>query len=262
MSKRNLAVLMIAILAGAGCAVQPAAPELQPDLVTTGAETDARMRARIHTELAAGYFELGNLSVALEEINIALRIDSGYSPAYNVAGLIYTALKEDRLAEQNFNQALRINPSDSDAHNNYGWFLCQRGREKEAIRHFMEALRNPLYRTPDRSYVNAGLCSRRIADAVNAENYFQSALKANPNNPQALYNLADMAFARGDNDLSKAYLTRLVHISRPSAEVLWLGVRLGRRLGDRHAEESYALQLRTNFPESREARALLAGKYE
>jgi type IV pilus assembly protein PilF len=48
----------------------------------------------------------------------------------------------------------------------------------------------------------------------------------------------------------------------PSAEVLWLGVRVERKLGDRNSEESYALQLRNNFPNSSEARALLAGQYE
>jgi type IV pilus assembly protein PilF len=44
--------------------------------------------------------------------------------------------------------------------------------------------------------------------------------------------------------------------------MLWLGVRIERRLGDRNSEASYALQLRNRFPDSREARALLAGQYE
>jgi len=39
-------------------------------------------------------------------------------------------------------------------------------------------------------------------------------------------------------------------------------VRAARGLGDRDAEASYALQLRKNFPNSREARALAAGRYE
>jgi type IV pilus assembly protein PilF len=47
-----------------------------------------------------------------------------------------------------------------------------------------------------------------------------------------------------------------------TAEALWLGVRVERRLGDRNSEASYALQLRNKFPNSREARALVAGQYE
>ena len=257
----HLAVL-ICLLATAGCAVAPLQTEVRPDRDTSGAEAEERMRARVHTELAAGYFELGNMSVALEEANIALRADPAYSPAYNIAGLIYSALKEDRLAEQNFLQALRINALDSDSNNNYGWFLCQRKREAESIKYFFAALRNPLYQYPDRTYVNAGLCARRQGDLAGAEQHFLSALKLRPTHPQALYQAADLAYARGDYAVAKQHLQRLTQVAQASAEVLWLGLRIERRLGDRNSEESYAHRLRSNFPDSQEARALLAGEYE
>lgn len=257
---RAIAALLLVL--AAGCAVQPPQPEVRPERDTTGAESDERTRARIHTELAAGYYEFGNMSVALEEVNIALRSDPNYSPAYNVAGLVYSSLKEDRLAEQNFQQALRINPLDSDANNNYGWFLCQRKREAEALKYFADALRNPLYQNPDRTYVNAGICARQQGDLPAAEQYFQSALKMRPSQPQALYNLAELAYARGDFPLAKQHLDRLLKVTQPNAQVLWLGLRVERKLGDRSSEESYAYRLRTNFPQSREAQALLAGEYE
>lgn len=254
--------VLVLVFVLAGCAVEPVQEDVRPDRDTSGGEADARMRARLHTELAAGYYELGNMNIALEEANIALRADPAYSPAYNVAGLIYALLKEDQRAEQNFLQAIRVSPSDSDAHHNYGWFLCQRNRVPEALKHFQAALRNPLYQTPDRTYVNAGLCARQAGDAAAAEQYFQNALKLRPAQPQALYQAADLAFAKGDFEIAKRYLDRLSRVSQPSAEVLWLGVRVERRMGDRNSEESYAHRLRTNFPESKEARALLAGQYE
>lgn len=255
-------VILITLLITAGCAAQPAAPGIKPTADTTGSESDERLRARVHTELAGGYYELGNMSVALEEINIALRSDANYSPAYHVAGLIYAQLKDDRLAEQNFAQALRLNPLDSDANNNYGLFLCQRKREEEAIKHFLAALRNPLYQQADRTYVNAGLCARRRGDFAGAEEFFQNALKVQPNQPQALYQIADIAYARGDFPAAKTYLNRFTRVAATNAEVLWLGVRVERRLGDRTSEASYALQLTNNFPDSKETRALLAGQYE
>ena len=112
---------------------------------------------------------------------------------------------------------------------------------------------------PSASYVNAGVCSRRRGDVASAEDYFQRALKTRPGQPQALYQLADMSFARGDFRGAKAYLNRLTQVAVPNAEMLWLGVRVERRLGDRNAEASYALQLRNKFPDSKEARALAAG---
>jgi type IV pilus assembly protein PilF len=255
-------VVLIWLLVSTGCAVQPPNAEVRPDRDTTGAEADERMRARVHTELASGYYELGNMSVALEEANIALRADPGYSPAYNIAALIYSGLKEDRLAEENFLQALRINALDSDANNNYGWFLCQRKREEESIKYFLAALRNPLYRNPDRTYVNAGVCARRHGDLAGAEQYFISALKLSPAQPQALFQVADLAYSRGDYATAKRHLERLTQVSQANAEVLLLGLRIERKLGDRNSEESYAYRLRSNFPDSKEARALLAGQFE
>jgi type IV pilus assembly protein PilF len=264
---RALVSALVSATLAAGCVTQttttaPTQKSSQAPLSTAGEEEPARTRARVHTELAAGYYELGNMAVALEEVKHALRAEPDYGPAYNVAGLIYAELKEDRLAQENFQRALRIDPLDSDANNNYGRFLCDRKREAEAIKHFLAALRNPLYQTPERSYVNAGLCSRRRGDIGAAEDYFLKALKVRPTQPQALYQLADIAYLRGNFAQAKAYLVRLEPLAKPSAEMLWLALRIERKLGDRNAEASYGQQLRRQFPDSKEARALLAGRDE
>jgi type IV pilus assembly protein PilF len=260
---RNARKIVLALLiATAGCAGQPPSSEVKPQSDTTGSETDARARARVHTELAAGYFELGNMSVALEEVQIALRSDADYSPAHNIAAIIYSQLKEDGQAEQHYLQALRIDPLDSDANNNYGWFLCQRNREEEGIRYFMAAVRNPLYRNADRSYVNAGLCYRQRGDLAGAEQNFLAALKVRPTQLQALYQMGDLSYLRSDYAAARSYLMRFTQLAPATAEVLWLAVRTERRLGDRESEASYAQQLRNRFPDSKEARALLGGQYE
>lgn len=251
-------------LAVSACATQQQTDDaaLKSQSNTTGEETSDRARARIHTELAASYYDLGNMPVALEEVREALRADATYGPAHNVAGLVYGKLNEDRLAEDSFRRALAISPTDYNAHNNYGLFLCDRKREREAIDHFMAAVKNPLYSFPDRSYVNAGVCARRGGDVKSAEGYFQQALKLRPNQPQALYQMGDLAYARGDLLGARGYLNRVTQLVQANAEVLWLGLRVERQLGDRNAEASYALQLRNRFPDSAEARALAAGKYE
>ena len=252
-------VAFAALLALGGCAMPRSEPAFKPAVTTTGPENQTRDRARIHTELAAGYYEMGNMSVALEEVREALRAEPNYGPAYNVAGLIYADLKQDRFAHEHFQRALRIDPLDSDANNNYGRFLCDRKREDDAIRHFLAALRNPLYQTPERSYVNAGLCLRRRGDTAGAEDYFNKALKIRGGEPQALYQLADIAYGRKQYPVAKDYLIRLEKISPANPELLWLALRIERKLGDRNAAASYGTQLTRNFPQSKEARALLAG---
>jgi len=228
----------------------------------SAADTDEQSRARIHTDLAAGYLELGNYGVALQEAGEALKSDANYSPAFSVLGLVYMELHDDKAAEANFQRALRISPQDSDINNNYGWFLCQRKREPESIKYFLAALRNPLYATPDKSWVNAGVCARQAGDLAAADEYFMKALKLRPTQPQALLQLADMAYKRKNYPEAKSYLMRIHKEVEPTPELLWLSLRVERAIGDRNAEASIGFQLRKNFPESREARALAAGQFE
>lgn len=258
-SERAAAAALVSSLLLAACAQQP------PAQIPAGPgepQTQAQLRAKIHTELGAAYYSRGQLGVALQELNEALRSDTGYGPAYNVLGLVYAELGEYNLAEQNFSRALQINPNDSNAHNNYGWYLCQHGRENDAIQHFLQALKNPLYSTPEKSYVNAGFCARKAGDARRAEEYYERALRIQPSQPQALLGMAQMHYTDGRLPSAKGYLTRFMQLGQPDAESLWLGVRIERGLGDRDAEASYSSQLRNRFPQSKEAQALQSGKFE
>ena len=224
--------------------------------------TRSQASAKIHTELAAQYYERTQFGIALEEIAKALQAESGYAPAYNVRGLVHMALREDKEADEDFRHSLQLDINDSDAHNNYGWFLCQRGRERESIKQFMAALKNPLYTTPGKAYLNAGLCSKKAGEMKDAEEFLQRALILQPNMPEALMGLAELSFANGDLAGAKSSFMRFERSSAAflTSENLWLAVRIERGLGDKNAEESYSLQLRKRFPDARETQLLLYGK--
>jgi type IV pilus assembly protein PilF len=66
------------------------------------ASTDARSRAKIHTELGSLYFQDGNMAVALEESRIALLADSSYAPAHTLRALVHAYLRETEQAESDF----------------------------------------------------------------------------------------------------------------------------------------------------------------
>lgn len=251
--KQLLAVLLLI----AGCAGnQGSAP---PARSGQYGSTDAANSARIHTELGANYYSRRQYEVALDELGLALKAMPSYGPAHNILGLVYMELKEDAKAAQSFEQALRIDPNDSDANNNYGWFICQRGDPAKALPYFDAAQRNPLYSTPERALVNAGICSRKMNDQAGAEKYFRQALTIQPNHGQALYNLADMSYQRGKLEESRTYLGRYMRAVSPTPEALWLGIRTERRLGDRAVAASYASQLCRRFPDSQECQGLKSG---
>jgi len=46
-------------------------------------------------------------------------------------------------------------------------------------------------------------------------------------------------------------------LAAPSPEVLWLGIKIERVLGDKDNEASYAIQLRKQYPNSAETQLLL-----
>lgn len=252
--KKGLGVLVAAALL-AGCAGQP---------LDGGGEADSqsRERAKAFTDLAGAYYTRTQYKTALDELRKAITADSRYGPAYNIYGMIYMDLGEDKLAEDNFRRAIELDSKDSDAHNNYGWFLCTRGRYDEGLAQFSAAIRNPLYTQPELAMANAGLCAEKKGDIALAQANLAKALKLQPDSPNTVLKLAGLNFRQGRLTEAQRLLARHDELAPPSAESLWLGVRLERKLGDRAQEASYALQLRKRFPDSDEAQRMLTGRYE
>lgn len=238
------------------------ATQAASEVQASGGVGDPHTRAKLHTELGALYFQDGNMAVALDELKTAIAIAPSYAPAYNVRGLVRLYLREMELAEDDFKQALRLAENDPEVNNNYGWFLCQTNREKDSIAYFLRAIKNPLYQTPGRAYLNAGRCSQKVGELDAADDFLQKALRFLPDNPQALMQLAAINYQRGNYELARKHLSDIVRKVEPSAETLWLALRIERRLGDRSAEASYGNQLRRKFSGSPEYQELLKGNFE
>ena len=119
-------------------------------------ESEKKAGTVLHTQLAGAYYNRRQFKIAIDEANKALKANPNYAPAYNVLGLIYMDLHEDKLAKENFERALEIAPKDPETHNNFGWFLCQRMPEQadQAMKHFMAALKDSLYSTPEMANTN------------------------------------------------------------------------------------------------------------
>jgi type IV pilus assembly protein PilF len=225
---------------------------------------DPKYRAKIHTELAAAYYQAGNPAVALEEVRIALEADPDYVQAYSVRGLIRAQLKENAKAEEDFQRALRIAPKNPDVNNNYGWFLCETGQARQSIQYFLNAVKDPLYETPEVAYANAGKCALKAGDMDGAQEYLLQSLRlAKSQAPETRYQLANVFYLRGNLDESKVYLNEAVKaMEPPTPEALWLGIRLERKLGNKAGEGSYASQLRSRYPTSKEYQLFLKGNFE
>lgn len=246
----------------AGCGTNPAVEGSRADLPTSSDQTENQRRARIRLQLAVGYFEQRQLSVALDEIKQALQADPNFAEAYSMRALIYMEMGENRLAEDNFQQALRLAPHIPDFNNNYGWFLCQNGRPQQSIAYFETALKNRAYQSPAKALNNAGICSLKANDKAAAERYFSQAFQYDPGNASTNTNLARIYYDRGDFERARFYIGRVMKADVMTPEVLWLAIKIERKLGDRAAETSLVTQLRRRHGNSAEFAAYQRGAFD
>ena len=87
--------------------------------------------------------------------------------------------------------------------------LCNTGKEKESITYFLNALKSPLYQTPDRAYTNAGTCALKAGDLDNAQAYLLKALQMSRDGGKAArFQLARLFYMRGNFDESRVWLTK------------------------------------------------------
>jgi len=213
--------------------------------------------AELQTKLGTGYMREGKLELAWENLNKALKTDSRYSVAHNAMGLLYEQLNEPDKARKHYELAIKYNPSDSSAHNNFGSFLCRHGEFEAAEQNFLQALENPLYSTPEIPTTNLGLCLQRNGQIDRAEDHLRRALQLNPRIANALIAMSDLSLQNGQELSARAYIERYAEVTHHSPRTLWLGVQIERALGDMNAAASYAMLLRSNYPDSQETRLLL-----
>jgi type IV pilus assembly protein PilF len=212
--------------------------------------------AAFNVQLGLGYLQQGNLVVAKEKLERALR-ESPHNPeVHSAMGRLYDRLGDPKRADDEYRTALRYAPKDPDVANIYAVFLCRSGRTEEGVKYFLEAARNPLYRTPEAAYTNTAVCLRAAHRDDEAKQNLQRALAIKPNFGEAAYQLADLEFERGRLNDARAALTHYTDSFDATPDLLLLGVRIARAMGDRVAAEHYARTLRMDFPSSEQARAL------
>ncbi|GAB6040518.1 type IV pilus biogenesis/stability protein PilW [Endothiovibrio diazotrophicus] len=253
MKRLLLPLLLSALLVG--CQTRGGDGGVRPlDSVTPRDYSDSPGMANV--QLGIAYLRKGNLERALNKLRKAVEQDPDLPAAHNALGLLYERLGETERAEEHYRRAANLDRGDSMAQNNYGQFLCKQGRFEEGEQRFLQALANPLYRTPEVAYANAGLCLRKAGDGEKAEEYLRKALQIAPTYAQALLEMARISVERQEFLQARAFLQRYLAVEKQSAETLWLGILTERALGDRDAVASYQLRLKNQFPQSEEARLM------
>jgi type IV pilus assembly protein PilF len=246
---RKCIVLIVLVLSA--CVNQSGAGLISSDNNNQGA-------ARIHADRGTSYYQQGQMIIALNEFMKSIELDKNYSAGYNGLAMTYAAMNEDAQAELNFKKSIALDAKNSEALNNYGSFLCSRNRVDESILQFQQAAKNPLYVTPFIPYTNAGYCSLKKFDVNSAEQFFSLALQHQPLLHNTAYQLANIYFDKKQYSLAQQTMINAL-ANNPSPEMLWLGIRVERQLGNKDAESSYALELKRIYPDAPQTQSLLSG---
>ena len=221
--------------------------------------SDAQRSRRIseaNLQLGIAFMRRGDLDTAMAKLKKAVQEDPDSASANGAIAVLYDRIGETQLAEKHFKKALRLSPDDPQTHNNYGEYLCRKGEYTRAVEQFNDAANEPLYPGIAAALTNAGVCAAKIPDPKQAEGYFRKALDHDPNFPYALLQMANLMLTNGNYLAARAYIQRFDDVSAPTAESLWLGVRIENKLGDKNASGNYALQLKNKFPATKQAESL------
>jgi type IV pilus assembly protein PilF len=257
------------VMLAAACTSQTTVTEARPGRESAGtasSEADKgnpERRARARLELASLYLSRGQANEALGDVNDAIAAKPDFAEAYGLRGLIYGALGNMALAEQNFQRALQLAPNDPDARHNYGWFLCQQQRYGDADVQFDNAVAQTQNREVVRTLLAKGVCLARAGKWPEAERTLSRSYELDPSNPATAYNLSDVLLRRGDLQRARFYVGRINAVREQSnAQSLWLAARIEHGLGNETALQDFGRQLRERFPQSTEALQFERGRFD
>ncbi len=213
--------------------------------------------SNINLELGVAYMQDEKYSEAMKNLDKARQYNPDDPRVHGALALLYDRLGEHDQAESAYREAVRLDESNSLIRNNFGAFLCAQERYSEAYEQYQAAVKNPLYRTPEYAYTNAGMCALRSKDAKKAEGEFRAALRKNPKFPIALFQMATLSYQNGKALSARGYLQRYAEVAQPGPESLWLSIQVEKALGDRDAVASQSLLLKARFPDAEETQKLL-----
>lgn len=243
-----LALLLAGCATGAGSGSRPVA-QADP-------ESPKAKAAALYTDLGQKYLAQGKLEVALENLNKALAADVNHADAHTVIALLYERIGDNAKAEEHYRRAAQLMPKSGNENNNYGAFLCKLGRYDESLTYFVRAVADPFYQTPVVALTNSGTCAIKGGKLDVAERDLRAALERDPDNSEALFQMATALYRKEDFFRARAFIQRYEAVGQQSADALMLGRNIELRLGNGKTAQDYTRRLREKFPDSEQSRSL------
>lgn len=214
---------------------------------------NAKEAAKTNTSLGQAYLSKGQLDLAMDKLQRALKLDPKNPDTHTVIAVVYEQIGKLREAENHYRQAHKLSPNAGLSANNLGRFLCSQNRFADADKLFVKAQEDAFYKTPETARLNRAVCARKAGNIAFATEQFREVLSIKPEDPIALWSLAELSLASGDSMRARAFYERWLGNNAQTPESLDLGIRIESKLGNDHQVTQYRKQLIERFPDSAQA---------
>jgi len=140
-----------------------------------------------YIKLSDIYFAMANADAAEEMLDKAIALDNKNNEAYLKLAELHFLLQDYNLAQNDIKKAIEIQTHNPKAYFISAWIFREQGDTLAAVRNYLIATdQNSDYFD---AYMELGVLYHSKKDPV-ALDYYNNALNINPNNVQALYNIA------------------------------------------------------------------------
>jgi type IV pilus assembly protein PilF len=212
--------------------------------------------ARNRVALAAEHLRSGDNDKAQLQLRRALQSDPDSPEAHNLMGVLLERDGDIKGADREYRKAINLREGYSQAHNNYGSFLFRQQRYKDAVKQFSLAAEDMGYALRAQAYEGWARSAYKMGNEVAAMQAATRALKLDSELAIATLLMAEIYFNQKNIEASHGLYKRYLHLTSDvpqTAQSLWLGIRLERRMGkSRDALASYELALKRLYPDSPE----------
>jgi len=249
MSEKVLSVAMLSLVF-AGC--------ISTTTGTAAPEADNNNAAEYNYQLGARYYQNGKYDLARDRLTRAIELDPKMAIAHSTLALTYEKLGNLRLATESYERAVRAEPRNFEVMNNYAVFLCSQKDFDGARKYFDRAASHPENDDAEHTLTNAGLCMMQKPDAEAAEKFYRAALERKATFGEALLQLSLLKYQQRDYLNARAFLQRYMNSNKTTAGVLYFASEIENKLGNQRGREEFVNRLLREFPESPEARKALS----
>ncbi|NOY73884.1 MAG: type IV pilus biogenesis/stability protein PilW [Gammaproteobacteria bacterium] len=216
--------------------------------------------AQLYANMGLEYLRNKKYEAAENRLLKSIESNPDYAPAHHYLAQVYSRLDNMQQAQRHYDRALELDATDPFLQNNYAVFLCNTGKIDDAEQWFLKLSENVNYSVPHLLFENLGNCVYRgtsPAQQIRAESYFKRALAYNPKLKVSLSRMAEINFKKGDYFKARAYLERFMAFETYTPEMLLLGVKTEKQLGDHKMMEYYKDLLSERFGRSMQAKEAL-----